>query len=189
MAEQATTNQLENEAEIVERAKTDDQAFALLYEFYFPKIYGYILKRVGNRTVAEDIVSLTFMKVFANLKSFKHQGVGFGPWVYRIATNNLTDHYRRSGRRPEDNLEEHTQISDETPGAEIMMQSSQDQELVREIIKIIPKRYQEALHLKYFAQLEYHEMAATLKISENNARVLVFRALKYFQNIYEQYGN
>lgn len=173
----------------MERAKTDDQAFALLYEFYFPKIYGYIFKRVGNRAVAEDIVSLTFMKVFANLKSFQHQGVGFGSWVYRIATNNLTDHYRRAGRRPEDNLDEHAQITDESPGAEILTQSSQDQELVRQIIQVLPKRYQEALQLKYFAQLEYQEIAAALKTSENNARVLVFRALKYFQTIYEQYGN
>jgi len=38
---------LDNENILVERAKTDDNAFSILYDFYFPRIYGFIFKRVG----------------------------------------------------------------------------------------------------------------------------------------------
>jgi len=179
---------LENEAAIVEQAKTDDQAFAILYEFYFPKIYGYIFKRVGNHHLAEDLVSVTFIKVFSNIKKYRFQGASFGAWVYRIATNSLTDHFRQSGRRPEADLEEHTQIMDQTPGVEAMMQSGEERELIRKLLKNLPERYQEAINLKFFAEMSYEEMALTLELSENNARVLVFRSLKQFQKIYEQYG-
>ena len=55
------------EIDLVERAKTDDQAFAALYDIYFLKIYYFILKRVGHKQTTEDIVSAVFIKVFTNI--------------------------------------------------------------------------------------------------------------------------
>jgi len=60
---------LENEKELVERAKKDPKAFSEIYEFYYPKIFGYILKRVANVEVAKDIVSETFFKVLKILRN------------------------------------------------------------------------------------------------------------------------
>ena len=97
---------LENEAEIVERAKTDEAAFAILYDHYFPRIYAYIFKRAGNRETAEDILSMTFLRAFTNLKRYQSRGFLFGAWLYRIATNNLMDHYRKHKDGAEMNLDE-----------------------------------------------------------------------------------
>jgi len=94
---------LENEAQIVEMAKKDDQAFEVLYDFYFPKIYGYIYKRVGSFDVAQDLVSITFIKVFNNLDGYQYKGYSFSAWIYRIATNNLIDYYRKANRKKEIN--------------------------------------------------------------------------------------
>jgi len=179
---------LENEAELVERAKTDDQAFTILYDFYFPKIYGYIYKRVGNFDLAEDLVSATFLKVFTNLGGYNQRGYSFGAWVYRIATNNLIDHYRKAGRKkivPLDEVEDkHDDVSD---SPDTLVQRSQDRELVQRAMENIPEKYQQVLHLKFFADQSNQEIAEALETSENNVRVMTFRALKSFQASYKKY--
>ncbi|MDP1709664.1 MAG: sigma factor, partial [Candidatus Komeilibacteria bacterium] len=70
MAGEAPKEVLENEAVLVEQAKNNDEAFDILYRFYLPKIYGYVLKRTGRVEAAEDIVSETFLSVFCNLKKY-----------------------------------------------------------------------------------------------------------------------
>jgi|SRR3989338_375182 len=188
MEEQTTANQqLENEMELVERAKTNDQAFEILYNFYFPKIYRYLFKRIGHAQATEDLTSITFMKVFCNLKKYKHQGYTFGAWVYKIATNNLIDYYRQSGRRQEVDIEQVSEIESNGPSPSESMQNIEEQKFVKFILEKLPKRYKEVLYLKFFAEMSNQEIAGTLKISTNNAGVLLYRALKNFQKIYQKY--
>ena len=180
---------LENEAELVERAKTDDQAFTILYDFYFPKIYGYIYKRVGNFDLAEDLVSATFLKVFTYLGRYNNRGYSFSAWVYRIATNNLIDHYRKAGRKKIVPLEQAEHIQDEhVDSPDTAVVRLQDRELVQRALEDVPEKYQKVLHLKFFADQSNEEIAEALEISENNVRVITFRALKSFQASYKKYG-
>ena len=187
MQESPEQDILENEPEIVEQAKKDDQAFEILYHHYFPKIYGYIFKRVGNHETTEDIVSITFVKVFTNLSKYNNKGYTFGAWVYKIATNNLVDHYRKQGRNKEVGIEEANEIKDESLTPEDQVQISQDKESIKVIINKLPKRYQKVLNLKFFAELSITEIAHVMDISENNSRVLTFRALKKFHKLYEKH--
>lgn len=97
---------IENEAMLVEQAKTDDRAFEKLYNYYFPQIYGFIIKRAGQKELAEDIVSTVFMKVFTHLNDYEPKTSSFKSWVYKIATNTLIDHYRKSSVKNEFTVEE-----------------------------------------------------------------------------------
>jgi RNA polymerase sigma-70 factor (ECF subfamily) len=179
---------LDNEREIVERAKEDDQAFEVLYDFYFPKIYGYILKRVGDSGTAEDLVSKTFLNVFTNLKNYQYKGYSFGAWVYRIAANNLIDYYRKSGKRKEINIEEVKELQDDTNDTlDELIQHTQERKLVQETLRVLPEKYQEVLDLKFFAERTTDEIAGILETNENNVRVLLFRALKLFKEEYKKY--
>jgi len=179
---------LENEAEIVERAKKDDQAFEILYNFYFPKIYGYIFKRVGSFDIAEDLVSTIFLKVFTNLNKYKYKGYSFSVWIYRIATNNLIDYYRKSNQRKEVNIDDIKELEDESSNMpEELIQRSQDKKLVRQILRELPEKYQRVLYLKFFAENDNGKIAEILETSENNVRVLIFRSLKSFKEVYKKY--
>ncbi len=186
MTECATANKLENEQEIVERAKNDDQAFAVLYDFYFPKIYRYVYSRVGSQPAAEDLVSQVFLKVFTNLKSYKYQGYSFGAWVYKIATNILIDYYRKESRKKEVILDEAVELAaaDPLPGEEIDRRKQRDKIML--ILKQLPPPHQHILHLRFFADLSHEEVAAAMAISVNNARVATYRALKQFKKIYDR---
>lgn len=179
---------LANEAEIVEQAKTDDRAFEVLYHHYFPRIYGYLFKRIGQREATEDLVSETFMKVFCNLKKYQDRNFSFGCWLYRIATNSLIDYYRKTGRRAEVNLDDIAELRDHGATPEEAAALGQNRQLVHRALKEMKSRYQEILHLKFFAELDNQEIAATLGLSANNAAVLIHRALKEFSLIYKKYG-
>ncbi|HUT21861.1 MAG TPA: sigma-70 family RNA polymerase sigma factor [Candidatus Bipolaricaulota bacterium] len=179
---------LENEADLVERAKTDDGAFGVLYGYYFPKIYGYIFKRVGNRETAEDLVSEIFMKVFCNLERYSARGFGFSTWLYRVATNHLTDFYRKAANRKIVDIDQVAEPADKMQGIEDKIQVDQDRGKIQSIIAKLKPNYQKVLNLKYFAELSTFEIADIFKITENNARVLLHRAHKSFKNLYEKHG-
>lgn len=178
---------LENEKDIVERAKSDDQAFEILYNHYFPKIYGYIFKRVGNHEIVEDLVSVTFMKVFSNIKDYKHQGYTFGAWVYRIATNNLTDHYRKQGRRKEVDIETVAELKDNNLNPEDIANNLYNRKLIMKVLVNMPEKYQKIINLKFFGEKTNTEIAEILGVKENNCRVLTHRALKNFHKLYQKY--
>ena len=179
---------IENEPEIVERAKTDDAAFAILYNHYFPKIYGYIFKRVGHKETTEDLVSATFIKVFSNLKNYQYQNCSFGAWIYRIATNNLIDYYRKQGRKKEVNIDNIEEMASLDTSPEEVAKLAENRQTVKLVMARLPQRQAEVINLKFFAELSNIEIAATLGISVNNAGVLIHRAIKQFDNFYKKYG-
>ena len=52
-----------DEKELVKKAQKEPEAFAKLYDKYYPQIFGYILKRVADLEIAQDITSETFLKI------------------------------------------------------------------------------------------------------------------------------
>src|SRR3954454_22862389 len=97
----AERRRLHDETELralVERAKSDADAFAVLYRQFLSPVYGFAFRRCGTREVAEDITSATFERVCRSLASFEWRGGGFEPWLVRIAAPEVAAHYRRQAR-------------------------------------------------------------------------------------------
>lgn len=63
------------EQALVERAKSDPEAFGQLYDIYFPRIYSYIYRRTRDQPVAEDLTSETFFKALRNIRQYRFQGL------------------------------------------------------------------------------------------------------------------
>ncbi|NQV12213.1 RNA polymerase sigma factor [Candidatus Uhrbacteria bacterium] len=187
MSDIIVNTQLQDEDMLVEQAKTDDDAFCALYDFYFPKIYKYILRRVGHRQTAEDLLSSTFLKAFTKLDTYKNGSASFQAWLYRIATNTVIDHYRRQGKRQEMDIEPMVHLESSDPSPEQYASDSVDRENVEEVLGKLPEKDQEVLQLKFFAQFSNIEIAETLGISVSNAGVRVYRALKKFEEKYKEY--
>src|SRR3954471_24484619 len=83
---------------LVERAKSDADAFALLYRKFLSPVYGFAFRRCGTREGAEDITSATFERVCRSLPAFEWRGGGFEPWLFRIAATQVGAPYRRQAR-------------------------------------------------------------------------------------------
>ncbi|PIQ76998.1 hypothetical protein COV82_06750 [Candidatus Peregrinibacteria bacterium CG11_big_fil_rev_8_21_14_0_20_46_8] len=180
----------EQEIELVERAKSDDGAFSELYDYYMPKIYGYIHKRVGDKDAAEDLTSQTFLKMVQHLPRFDTEGAGgrgvyFKSWLYRIATNTVIDYYRRN--RPTEEIKEEMPLKDDAPNPGEQAASNEQRERVLATLSRMPEKYSKILHLKFFGDLSNEEIAAALGITPNNAGVLIYRALKSFEKCFAKF--
>ncbi|HZZ99560.1 MAG TPA: sigma factor, partial [Candidatus Paceibacterota bacterium] len=87
---------LEQEKRQVAQAQKDPRAFAEIYDKYYPKIFGYLLKRTADVQVAQDLASETFFKALHKLWQFRWRNIPFSAWLYKIATNELRQYYRKS---------------------------------------------------------------------------------------------
>ena len=77
----------------VVRMRTDQAAFAALYDRYYPRIIRYCLRRLFDRSTAEDATSEVFLKVAANVRTFPGTTESdFRRWLFRIATNVVNAH-------------------------------------------------------------------------------------------------
>ncbi|HEY1014338.1 MAG TPA: RNA polymerase sigma factor [Herpetosiphonaceae bacterium] len=86
----------EDESWLIDQARTDPEAFALLYERYVERIYAFVCQRTRDRAEAEDLTADTFEKALRALPRYEHQGHSFGAWLYKIAANTLKRHHYRT---------------------------------------------------------------------------------------------
>jgi RNA polymerase sigma-70 factor (ECF subfamily) len=88
MSDDAGQNDVAAEDQLVLRAKVDAEAFAALYDLYYPRVLAYCIRRLGDRATAEDVTSEVFLKVAQHLSAFSGRcGTDFRRWLFRIATN------------------------------------------------------------------------------------------------------
>jgi RNA polymerase sigma-70 factor (ECF subfamily) len=89
---------IEDERRLVEAAQQNPSHFGALYERHVDRVYAFVLVRVHDRNVAEDITADVFHKALAHLGTFEWRGAPFGAWVIRIAANAVADRRRRPPR-------------------------------------------------------------------------------------------
>jgi RNA polymerase sigma-70 factor (ECF subfamily) len=86
---------------LVDRARRgDSQAFGQLYQRYVDRVYSFVLFRVRDTALAEDLTQEVFLQALRALDAFDWRG-SLAPWLLRIARNTVIDHWRRATRRPE----------------------------------------------------------------------------------------
>src|SRR5437588_759346 len=86
---------IDGETQLIEAAiRGESSAFGALYDHYAPKIYRFIVVKVTLREEAEDLTHQVFMHAWLNIGSYKRMGHPFSSWLYRIARNQVVDHYR-----------------------------------------------------------------------------------------------
>lgn len=171
-------NLLENEKQLLKAAKNgDEQAFRQIYEFYFPKIYSYIIKRCGHQQTAEDITSQVFLKAFTKLPGYRITRAPFGAWVFKIATNSLTDHYRKNPSNVELSSDTLPEFEDNSSSADDHILLLENKQKAYSLLSVLSKDDQHILQLRFFAELSVKEVAQVLKVTENAASVRIYRAL------------
>ena len=175
---------LAQERKLVEQAKDSLKAFDRLYEYYLPRIYGFILNRCRNREVAEDVTSQTFIKAMLKIKTFKFKGYTFGAWLYRIAHNNLMDHYRK---HPDIELLDVSRAQSQDRADEEAEREERAQVLL-DALRKLPEQYQQVLSLKFFEELSNEEIAEILGCRKETLAVKVHRSLKALKKVLEKEG-
>lgn len=174
------------EQALVARARADPAAFGELYDFYLPRIYAYVARRIEDRSMAEDLTATTFERALGAVRG-EFRNASFGGFLYRVATNAVVDHVRRERRtiplgvRASDHDTDGDRdaaeaISDES--ATRAFAAAIDRDTLRRAIARLPEVHRRVILLKYFDGLEIDELCAALGCSRQTFAVKLHRALR-----------
>ncbi len=161
---------------LVEAAQGDPSKFDALYELHFDRIYFFLVSRVHDRALAEDLTSEVFHKALANLSNYEWRGAPFSAWLFRIASNAIVDHYKRSHREQ--------QVDDlDHPLAQPDL-SSNDLDFIERhvhffsLVDQLPEIQRRVVCERFVEERSIREIAQRLSKTEGAVKQLQFRALR-----------
>jgi len=138
------------------------------------KIYSFILSKVKDSELANDVFQDTFVKVINTLRQGRYNEEGkFLPWVMRIAHNLVIDHFRRLKRMPtispNSDFDIFDIIHDGKMDAEEKMIYEQIINDVQKLIEFLPEEQKEVLKLRHYSRMSFQEIAESTNVSINTA--------------------
>lgn len=174
----------QQERQLIEKAQKNPDDFQHLFNKYYDAIFNYVLRRSCDVHIADDVAATTFLKAFDQIKNFKWKGVSFSAWLYRIATNEIAQVYRKSKRMIPLTSEAEAKLKDERSSDSALLEAEESvarNEKFKQIhaaLSRLKRKYQTALTLRYFEDKSIKEIAAILDISENTVKTHIRRGLK-----------
>ena len=166
-----------DEKSLVERAKTDKDAFGELYQRYVEKIYSYIYYRTGNREDAEDLTARVFQRALKHVVNYEDKGLPFTAWLYRIAHNLVANHHRDTSKRTFVSLDELGEWRNTSHGPETLMQMVENEDRLLKAIRRLPQERQDLVIFKFLHRMPNAEIGAIMGRSEGAVKSLYHRTL------------
>jgi len=151
----------------------DERAFTLILRAYERPVFNYVLRMVGERTLAEDLTQDIFFRVFQGLKSFSLRSL-FTTWLFQVAKNRVLDELRSAERRPR-----HLVALDDAPPLESVdtpFEQVEAMDAVWRAIHALNPDLKTALLMRDVVGLSYNEIADTLEITLATVKWRIFKA-------------
>lgn len=160
------------------------RAFESLYEEYFGQIYNFLYRMCADASLTEDLAQETFLQAYTSFHRFRGECEVF-TWLAAIAKHTYFKYLKKNKLHLDAaNLEllvdsycEGTDSPEEYVHKEFVKKA------VRSVVESIPKKYRDVVLLRIYAELPFSQIALILKISENSAKVIYFRAKKLLMEV------
>ena len=168
---------------LVERAQAGEtEAFGLIYDRYVDTVFRFVYFRVGNRQLAEDLTSDTFLRALKRIGSFTWQGRDLGAWLVTIARNLVADHFKSGRYRLEVTTGDVMDAEREDRGPE----GSPEAAVVDHItnvalltaVKQLNPEQQECIVLRFLQGFSVAETARAMGKNEGAIKALQYRAVR-----------
>jgi RNA polymerase sigma-70 factor (ECF subfamily) len=173
----------------------DFRAFDELLTRNQQKLYSYILFVVRDPELADDVFQDTFVKVITKLQEGKYTDSGkFSFWLTRIAHNVIMDCYRqqKSERIVEptedndlSNLRDDSLLDINRENEFVNMQVMED---VRHLMDALPAPQREVVHMRYYQNMPFKEIAKVTGVSINTSLGRMRYALINMRRMARQHG-
>jgi len=160
----------------VQAAQSNPARFRPLYNRYYDPIFRFIFRRTNEEELTADICSQVFLKALQRLNSYSFKGVPFSAWLYRIASNEIAQHYRASQKNRVVSMEE-SSFSDMIDELDERDTEGLRQQLLQTLDQLREGDLQ-LIELRFFEQRSFKEVAEIAGITENNAKVRTYRILE-----------
>jgi RNA polymerase sigma-70 factor (ECF subfamily) len=180
------------DGDLVVRARTDRGAFSRLYDRYYPRVARYCLRRLFDRTLADDVVSEVFLQVASHIRTFTGRTeTDFRRWLFRIATNAVNAHLRQTRRRQElweaaarSRHWDHLGSSPPSPAERDLL----DWPAVYQALLELDERDQAIVMLRFFADCTCEEIAAVVDATPGAVRTALSRTLSRLRDRFNPAG-
>jgi RNA polymerase sigma-70 factor (ECF subfamily) len=173
------------ELQIISRYQQGEaEAFGELYDLYANSVYSFIVYRVSNREVAEDLTSDVFIKALQAMSWFDPSRASLRAWLYQIARNRVIDYYRT--HKPTDDLE----LAATFPAASDVvadLETAQERELVKKLLGELPPEQRDLVMMRVWDELSYKEISEITGQNENNLKVQFGRVVKKLADLGAMY--
>ena len=176
---------LDGEENIIKSAvKGEASAFGLLYDYYQPKIYRFVLVKVSRREEAEDLTHQVFLRAWQNIATYRDIGFPFSSWLYHIARNRVIDHYRTS--RPSVSIDEVDPEIFASPEESVAStERSLTLDRVRAAIRALKPDHQDVIVLRFVEDLPLKNVALIIGKSEGAVKLIQHRAIRELKRLLE----
>ena len=151
-----------------------DSSLDILISRHRHRVLAFLISKLKDKALAEDIVQETFLKVIKKLKEGKYNEQGkFLPWVMRIAYNLTIDYFRKIKKikhiRSRDDFNIFDVIKDTSSSKEDEMIRERILSDLKQIIYKLPSSQREVLKMRYYSNMSFNEIAENCNISINTA--------------------
>jgi len=162
--------------------------FSQIFDKNIDKIYRFIFLKVSSPEIAEDLTSETFLKAWEAfqktqnpISSTQKEIKNPSAFLYKIARNLITDHYREKGKVQIISAD-YVRMFDPRTNLEEKAALTSDIDTIRLALSNLKEDYQDVIIWYYLNQFSISEIAQTLGKSEGAVRVMLHRALGALKN-------
>ena len=182
------------ENEVIKRAKNgDNKAFDYLYKKYKFAIYAYFMKKVNNKSTAEDLTQEVFVKLYNNFVSYDVSKSKISTFIAANARQVYIDYVRKENTNQgkfENNVTSMVELTENEsePIDNDKEMLEEDIEILRKLISELCESQRTAIEMRYFENKSYKEIAKKMGKTELGIKSILHRARKNLrQKMKERY--
>ena len=168
------SNNLKDQVLVQNFLNGDNKSFEELLSRHKNRVFAFIMSKVKNRDITEDIFQDTFIKVINSLKKGKYNEEGkFLPWMMRISHNLVIDHFRKESKmrkiRSTSEFNIFDILDDGRKNQQDLMIQTQVHADLNILIERLPEDQKEVLKMRYFEDLSFKKISELTGVSINTA--------------------
>ncbi len=161
----------------------NEKAFALLYGRHSAKVYGFLHKRLQDRTMIDEVFQETFLKLHGSRARFDN-AYPFLPWLFTICRTTMIDHIRGLKNERDHKVDLGADSALKLENFPAPPETDPDDEMpALPDLSILSATQQQTMELRYKEELSFEEIALRLQTSPGNVRQLVSRAIKKLKSV------
>jgi RNA polymerase sigma-70 factor, ECF subfamily len=182
-----SANQATSDEVLIGRiAKGDRLAMQVLFARHHVRVYRFVLRLVGNPSVAEDLISEVFLDVWRQADRFEGRSA-VSTWMLAIARFKALSALRK---KPDEELDEETAeaIEDTSDNPEVALEKKDKSAVLRQCLEKLSPEHKEIIDLVYYHEKSVEEVAEIVKIPENTVKTRMFYARKKLAELLQAAG-
>ena len=171
-----TSQQIKEEEKLIIAAQLDPRDFEPLYKNYYERIANFIYSRVNNKDLAFELTAQAFYKALENLPKYKPQGVPFSAWLFRIASNELNQFFRKNTTQRTISIDDEG-LNELKANTEENDSPQRDEELFN-ALQELDEEDAELINMRFFEKRSFKEICEINDMNESACKMKLYRILE-----------